>query len=175
MAGIVPVFILLHEGSIYAFLDLAVNLLDLPLSGGVRTPSHQRPFKVWFKFEVHLDQLFATRGSGQRSENLMVFLDELTGTRAKVHALQVLRKTLLSTENALPFFLLLHAPHSFRGELILLVLVTLLDVVEGVYQWYLKIGDSHLFIILLGPYRRFAGPPEEVQAGLSLNTFRLSP
>ena len=34
-------------------------------------------------------------------------------------------------------------------------MVTLLDVVKGVYKRYLRIGESHFFIILLGPYRRF--------------------
>ena len=46
---------------------------------------------------------------------------------------------------------------------------------EGVYQGYLGIGESHFFIILLGPYRCFPGPPEEVQAGPSLDTLSLSP
>ena len=67
MAGIVPVFLFLNETSIYAFLDLAFNLVDLVLWGGVWTQSHQRPFKLGFQFEVHLDQFFARQGLGQRS------------------------------------------------------------------------------------------------------------
>ena len=90
MAGIVPVFIFLNEASIYMFLDLALNLVDLVLWGGVRTPSYHRPFKLWFEFEVHLDQFFARQGWGPHSKNLLVFLDELTETRVKVRALQFL-------------------------------------------------------------------------------------
>ena len=41
MAGIVPVFILLDEASIYTFLDLAFDLVDLVLWGGVWTPTLQ--------------------------------------------------------------------------------------------------------------------------------------
>ena len=80
MAGIVPVSILLDEASIYAFLDLAFDVIDLVLWGGVWTPSHHRPFKLGFEFEVHLDQLSARQGWGQRSKNLLVFLGELIET-----------------------------------------------------------------------------------------------
>ena len=59
MAGITPVFILLDEASICAFLDLVFDPVDLHLWGGVRTQSHHRPFKLWLEFEVHPDQLFA--------------------------------------------------------------------------------------------------------------------
>ena len=50
------------------------------LWGGVWTPSYHRPFKLWFEFEVHLDQFFARQGWGQRSKTLLTFLDELTET-----------------------------------------------------------------------------------------------
>ena len=83
MGGLVPVFILLDEATIYAFLDVAFDLDDLVLSGGVWTPSHHRAFKLWFEFEVHLDQFFAGQGWGQRSKNLLVFLDELTETGSR--------------------------------------------------------------------------------------------
>ena len=43
MAAIVPVFIFLNEDSFYISLDLALNLVDLVLWGGVRTPSYHRP------------------------------------------------------------------------------------------------------------------------------------
>ena len=78
MAGIAPLFIFLDEASIYAFLDLAFDLLNLVLWGGIWTPSPHRPFKLGFEFEVHLDHFFARQGWGQRSKNLLVFLDELT-------------------------------------------------------------------------------------------------
>ena len=80
MTGIVPVFMFLEEASIYAFLDLAFNLVDLVLWGRVWTSSYHRPFELWFGFEVHLDQCFARQGWGQRSKNLREFLDELTET-----------------------------------------------------------------------------------------------
>ena len=115
MAGMVPVFILLDEASIYAFLDLAFRFVDLVLWSGVRTPSHHRPFKLWFEFEAHLDEFFARQGWVQRSKNLMVFLDELTETRVKVHSLQFLRENILSMDVALPFFLFLDAPPSVSG------------------------------------------------------------
>ena len=78
-----------------------------------------------------------------------MFRDKLNETRVKVHALQLFSKILLSMEVALPCFLFLHTPHGFIGQLVLLVLVTLLDIVMGVYQSYLRIGESHFFIILL--------------------------
>ena len=175
MAGMVPVLILLDEASINTFLDLVFDPVDSVSWGGVWAPSYHRPLKLGFEFEVHLDQLFARQGRGQRFKNLMVVLDELTQTRVKVHALQFLRKFLLSMEVALPLFLLLHTPHSFKGQLILSVLATLLDIVKGVYKGYIRIGERHFFIIVLGPYRRFAGLLEEVDAGQSLDTLSLGP
>ena len=38
MAGISPAFIFLHDASIYAFLDLALDLVNLVFWGGVWTP-----------------------------------------------------------------------------------------------------------------------------------------
>ena len=64
MAGVVPVFIFLDEASIYIFLDLAFDLVNLVLWSRVWTPSYHRPFKLWFEFEVHLDQCSARQGSG---------------------------------------------------------------------------------------------------------------
>ena len=54
MAGIVPVFILLDKASIYAFLDLAFDPVDVVCWGGVWTLYHHRPFKLRFEFQVHL-------------------------------------------------------------------------------------------------------------------------
>ena len=65
MAGIVPVFIFLGEATIYAFLDLALYLVDLGLCGGVWTPSHHRSCKLGFESEVHLDHCFSRQGWGQ--------------------------------------------------------------------------------------------------------------
>ena len=80
MAGVFPLFIFLDEASIYTFLDVAFDLVDLVLWGGVWTPSYHRAFKLWFEFEVHLDQVFARQGWGQCSKNLLIFLDELSET-----------------------------------------------------------------------------------------------
>ena len=102
MAGIIPVFILLDDASIYTFLDLAFNLVDLVLWVGVRTLCHHKAFKLWSELEAHLDQLFARQGSGQRSKR--PFVDELIETRFKIHALQFLRKILVSMDVALPRF-----------------------------------------------------------------------
>ena len=115
MAGIVPVFIFLDKASIYAFLDLAFDLVHLVLWGGVWTPSYHRPFKLRFEFEVHLEQFFARQVWGQRSKNLLVFLDELTEMGVYDHALQFLKEIPLSMEVALPFFLFLHTCSGFRG------------------------------------------------------------
>ena len=46
MTWIIPVFIFLDEASIYTFLDLALDLVDMALWGGVLTPSYHRPFKL---------------------------------------------------------------------------------------------------------------------------------
>ena len=104
-----------------------------------------------------------------------MFPDKLTGTRFKVHALQFFSKILLSMEVALPFFLFLNTPHGFIGQLVLLVLVTLRDIVMRVYQAYLRIREGHFFIILLGQYRLVPGSLEELHAGQLLHTLSLSP
>ena len=62
MAGIVPVFIFLYEASINTFLGLVLNLVNLVVRGGVRTPSYNRSFKLWCEFEVHLDRFFTRQG-----------------------------------------------------------------------------------------------------------------
>ena len=57
-------------------------------------------------------------------QNLLIFLDELTEMRVKVHALQFLRKLLLTVEVAPLFCLLIHTPRSLRGHFIRPVLAT---------------------------------------------------
>ena len=64
MAGPVPVFVLLDKASIYAFLDLAFDLVDFVLWDGVWMPSHHRPFKLRFEFQLHLDQFVCKTGVG---------------------------------------------------------------------------------------------------------------
>ena len=68
MAGVVPLFIFRDEASINTFLDLPLDPVDLVLWGWVWTSSYHRPFKLWFAFEVHLDQFFARQRWGQRSK-----------------------------------------------------------------------------------------------------------
>ena len=104
-----------------------------------------------------------------------MILDELIETRVQVHALQYFSKILLSMEVVVPFVLFLHTSRSLRGPFVLPVLWTLLDIVKGIYERYLRIGETGFFIILLGPYRRFLGPLDKVQAGPSLDTLSLSP
>ena len=62
MAGIVLVFILLDKAGIRSILALALNLVDLFLSGGVWTPPYHRPLKFLFEFGVDLDKPFEARG-----------------------------------------------------------------------------------------------------------------
>ena len=166
--------ILLDEASIYTLLDLAFDLVDLVLWGGVWTPLHYRPFKLWLEFEVHLDQFLTRQWWGQRSKNLLILVDELSETGAEIHALHFLGKILLSAEVTLLFILPFYTSHRLGGQLILPVLA-FLGIVEGVYQRSLSIGESHLFIIPLGPNRGFPGPLEEVQAGPLLDILSLSP
>ena len=65
VARVVPVFLFLDKASIFTFLGLALNHVDLFLWGGVRTPSYHRPFELWFQFEVHLDEPFTRQEWGQ--------------------------------------------------------------------------------------------------------------
>ena len=76
MTGIVPVFIFFEEASIYTLLDVALDLVDLVLWGLVRTPSYHRASNFGFRFEVHLDQVFARHQWQQRSKDVLVYLDE---------------------------------------------------------------------------------------------------
>ena len=63
----------LDEASIYALLDLVFELVHLVLWRGVWTPSHHRPLKLGFEFEVHLDQLFARLGWGNAPKTSWYF------------------------------------------------------------------------------------------------------
>ena len=79
-------------------------------------------------------------------------------------------------EVALPFFLVFHSPHSFRGQFICIpVLEAQLDIVQSVHYGCLKTGLRHLFIVLFRPDGGFSSPVEEVQAVPSLNTISLRP
>ena len=59
---IVPVLILFNEASINAFLDLALDFFNLFLWSGIGTTPHLRLFKLWFQFQVHLEQFFTRKG-----------------------------------------------------------------------------------------------------------------
>ena len=97
----------------------------------------------------------------------------LPGPR-QVRGLKFLGRIPLSVEAAVAFLLFFYKPNSFRGHFFILDLVNLLGLVKGVHQGCLEIRECHFFIILLGPYRLFPGPPEEVQAGPFLCTLSLS-
>ena len=79
-------------------------------------------------------------------------------------------------EVALPFFLLLHSPHYFRGQFIFIPsLVTRLGIVEAVRRRCLSIGESHFFFMPLRPDGCFSGRPEEVHAAPWLNALNFCP
>ena len=59
MVGLVSLLILFNEAGINAFLDLALDFLNLFLRSGIGTTSHSRLLKLRFQFQVHLDQFFA--------------------------------------------------------------------------------------------------------------------
>ena len=65
MAGIIPVFMFVAEASIYIFLDLALNLLDFVLRGGVRKPSCHTPFKLWVSLRSIWTNLSHNRGGAR--------------------------------------------------------------------------------------------------------------
>ena len=62
MAEIIPVFMFVAEASIYILLDLALNLVDLVLWGGVRKPSCHTPFKLWVSLRSMWTNLSHNRG-----------------------------------------------------------------------------------------------------------------
>ena len=70
--GIVPVLILFNEASINAFLDLALDFLNLFLWSGIGTTPHSRLFKFWFQFQIHLDQFFTRKGRRQGAAHLLI-------------------------------------------------------------------------------------------------------
>ena len=73
-----------------------------------------------------------TKGTGQHSKHLFVFLNELAHTRVQVQAVKFLIKILLRVEVALAFFFncFVIRPNDLRGQLIIPVLATLLGVVK---------------------------------------------
>ena len=107
MAGIVPVFFFLDEASIYAFLDLALDLVDLVLwSGYVRrlTPDPSNSGlslrSIWTSF--------LQDGGGGNAPKTSWYLWMSLLKRGS-------RFMLCSFSTKSSFFLFFHTPHCFRG------------------------------------------------------------
>ena len=105
--GVVPLLIFFNEASINAFLDLALDFLNLFLGSGIGTTSHSRLLKFRFQFQVHLDQFFAGQGRRQAAEHLLIGQKYFLQSGVKVQTLDLMLEILLSAEFALSmlFFL----------------------------------------------------------------------
>ena len=71
MAGIVPVFLLLDKASMYTFLDLAFELVDVVLWGGVWTPPNHKPFKLRSQKDPEPLREYPRRGEHPRENRSM--------------------------------------------------------------------------------------------------------
>ena len=100
--GVVPLLILFNQASINAFLDLAIDFLNLFLWSGIGTTPHSRLFKFRFQFKVHLDQFFTREGRRQGAEHLLIGCQQFLQAGVKVKTLEFLKKILLSTIEAVP-------------------------------------------------------------------------
>ena len=96
--GVVPLPIFFNEACINAFLDLALDFLNLFLRSGIGTTSHSRPLKLRFQFHVHLDQFFAGQGRRQGAEHLLIGQEQFLQSVVNNQTLSFLREILLSME-----------------------------------------------------------------------------
>ena len=71
------------EASIYTFMDLGFDLVDLVFLGGVWTRPHSQPCKLMLEFEVYLHQILARQVLGQCCKHRFVIPDELAQTRVQ--------------------------------------------------------------------------------------------
>ena len=101
MMGVVPLLIFFHKASIYAFLDLALDFLNLFLRSGIGTMSHSHLLNFKFQFQVHVDQVFAGRGRRQGTEHLFIGQGQFLQSGVNVQTLDFLPEVLLSMEVAL--------------------------------------------------------------------------
>ena len=128
--GIVPVFILLNEASINAFLDLALDFFNLFLWSGIGTTPQSQLFEFWFQFQVHLDQFSTRKGRRQGAEHLPLGHQQFLQAGVKVKTLEFLKEILLSMEVAFSMFFLLMPISSFgRYSTIVPLRGTLLPIV----------------------------------------------
>ena len=110
---VVPLLIFFNGASINAFLDLALDFLNLFLRSGIGTMSHSRLLKFRFQFQVHLDQFFAGQGRRQGAEHLLIGQDQFLQSGIKVRTLDFLTEILLSMEVALTTLILFLPISSF--------------------------------------------------------------
>ena len=87
---VVPLLIFFNEASINAFLDLALDFLNLFLRSGLGTTSPSRLPKFRFQFQVHLDQSFAGQGRRQGAEHLLIGQEQFNQSGIKVQTLRFL-------------------------------------------------------------------------------------
>ena len=111
--GVFPLLIFFNEASISAFLDLALDFLNLFLRSRVGTTSHSRLLKFRFQFQVHLNQFFAGQGRQQGAEHLLIGQEQFLQSGVKVQTLDFLPEILLSMEVALTTLVLFLPISSF--------------------------------------------------------------
>ena len=111
--GVVTLLIFFHEASINAFLDLALDFLNLFLRSRIGTTPHSRILKFRFQFQVHLDQFFAGQGRQQGAEHLFIGQEQFLQSWVKVQTLFFLPEILLSMEVALTMLILFLPISSF--------------------------------------------------------------
>ena len=129
MAGTICVFTFFDEASI-SWIWRSISSISSRGAGYGRHLTGD-PSNSAFWFEVHVDRFLTRQGWGQRSKHLLKRFDELSQMRVEMHALKVLREVSVPLDVALPFFLLFHPPHCFRGQFVLIpFLGTLLGIVE---------------------------------------------
>ena len=110
---VVPLIFFFNEASINAFLDLALDFLNLFLRSGIGTMSHSRLLKFRLQFQVHLDQFFAGQGRRQGAEHLLEGQEHFLQSGVKVQTLDFLPGISLSMEVALTMLVLLLPISSF--------------------------------------------------------------
>ena len=96
--GVVPLPTLFNKVGINAFLDLALDFLNLFLRSGIGTTSHSCLLKLRFQFQVNPDHFFAGQGRRQGAEHLLIGQEQFLQSGVKVQTLDFLPEILLSME-----------------------------------------------------------------------------
>ena len=99
--GVVPLLIVFRKASMYAFLDLALDFINLSLRSGIGTMSHSHLLNFKFQFQVHVDQVFAGKGRQQGAKHLLIGPEQFLQSGVNVQTLDFLPEILLSMEVAL--------------------------------------------------------------------------